>query len=70
MNFKQLVETILYETTVAGGINSTFGSNVTKTSSAFSGDIYAKENGAIKPCALGGGQIITRRGIKRRKKKK
>ncbi len=69
MNFKQLVETILYETTVAGGINSTFGSNVTKTSSAFSGDTYAKENGAIKPCALGG-QIITRRGIKRRKKRK
>jgi len=69
MEFQKIVEQVLFETNVASGAGSVFGSNVSKTATVNSGDNYAKDNGAIIPKSLYGG-VITRRGMSKKAKKK
>jgi hypothetical protein len=68
MKFQQTVEEILAETTVAGGAGSALGSGVQSTSTTFSGDNYAPGD-ARTPKSLYGG-VLTRRGLKSKKKSK
>ena len=68
MTFQQLVEQILQEDVVAGGDSSAFGPNVGGTSTTFSGDNYASGD-ARNVFGLYSG-VLTRRGMKKRKKGK
>lgn len=69
MNFASIVESVISETTVAGGAESAFGSNVTQTATVFSGDHYAPGDARV-PKSLYGGQFLTRYGMTKKKKKK
>jgi hypothetical protein len=73
MEFHKLVEEILQETNVIGGVSSVMGSNVGATASAFSGDTYAVgpngESDVRVPKSLYGG-VLTRRGMNKKKGKK
>lgn len=68
MNFRRLVEQILQEDVVSGGDSSAFGPNVGNTAAVFSGDNYASGD-ARNAFGLYGG-VLTRRGIRKRKKSK
>jgi hypothetical protein len=67
MNFISLVETLLYEDNMAGGAASVFGSGVTSTATAQSGDNYAPKY-AITPKSLYG-SVISRFGPTKGKSK-
>lgn len=68
MKFQKLVEEVLQEDVVAGGAGSVFGTNVSSTAAAFSGDNYAPGD-ARTPKGLYGG-VMTRSGMRKKKKKK
>lgn len=69
MDFTKLVVKMLNETNVAGGASSVFGSNVTQTAQTFSGDNYATGDARV-PKSLYGGHLMTRYGLKKKKKTK
>lgn len=64
MDFKSMVE----EALMAGGVGSVFGPNVVNTASQFSGDTYAKGDARIPKSIYGG--VLTRSGLKSKKKRK
>ncbi len=68
MKFQKLVEEILQENMVAGGVSSVFGPNVGSTASVISGDNYAKGDARVPKSLYGG--VLTRYGMKKRKKRK
>lgn len=69
INLENLIEEVLTETTLAGGVSSAFGPGVQATATQFSGDTYAPGDARVPKSLYGG--IVTRRGlIKRRKKRK
>ena len=68
MNFLSIVNQVLSEDLVAGGINSVFGPNVGATAKQFSGDTYAPGDARVPKSIYG--KVITRPGMKAGKKKK
>jgi len=62
MNFLSLVENVLSENNVAGGATSAFGTGVSSTATAQSGDNYATDDARVVTSLYGG--TITRRGLK------
>jgi hypothetical protein len=68
VNFVELIEAVLQETTVMGGDGSAYGSGVSSTATPFSGPNYAG-NDSRTPTSLYGG-IVTRKGMKRKNKRK
>ena len=66
MNFVDLVDQVLNECNMAGGINSVFGTNVTTTATPFSGDTWNTKDQRIAKSLYGG--VMTRRGLKKKKK--
>jgi hypothetical protein len=68
MEFKKLVEQLLQEDVVAGGAGSAFGSGVQATAQQFSKDSYAPGDARLPKSLFGG--VITRKGLKKTKKKK
>lgn len=68
MEFYELVEKILQEDNVAGGSGSTFGPNVGSTSTAFSGDNYAKGDARQMTGVFDG--ILTRNGMNKKVNKR
>lgn len=68
MNFTELVKIIIAEEMSSGGEGSVFGPGVNSTASAFSGDNYAPGD-ARNPYGIYGG-VLTRQGLKRKKKRK
>lgn len=68
MDFQKLVEQVLNEEMMVGGITSVYGPNVTATSKAFSGDHYAPGDArVVKPLSSG---VLTRGGMTGKKRKK
>ena len=67
MNFAELVNRVLTECNMAGGVGSVFGANVTSTATPFSGDAYAPGD-ARRPKSLHGG-VMTRGGLKKKRKR-
>lgn len=68
MEFQELVEKILEEDVVAGGVNSAFGSNVGTTATPRSGDKHAPDDSRYITSLYAG--MVTRRGMKSAKKSK
>jgi hypothetical protein len=68
MDFASLVSQVLNEDVVAGGEGSAFGAGVTNTATAFSGDTYAPGDARV-PYSIYGG-IITRAGLRKKRKKR
>lgn len=68
MEFQKLVEEILQEDVVAGGVNSAFGANVGATATSRSGDTYAPNDSRSVTSLYGG--MVTRRGMKSAKRSK
>ena len=68
MEFQKIVENVLNEDMVAGGDASVYGPSVSNTATPFSGDTYATGD-ARNPSGIFAG-LITRRGIKHKKRKK
>jgi hypothetical protein len=69
MEFEKLVLSTLEENSVAGGVGSVFGANVSQTATPTSGDNYAKGDarnvfGGVQP------GVLTRRGKKKDKKRR
>ena len=68
MKFQQLVEEILQETTLAGGVTSALGPNVGATAGPTSGDKLAPGDARVVMGLYGG--VVTRRGMSKKKRKK
>ncbi len=68
MDITKVINQVLKEDSVAGGESSVFGSSVSNTATAFSGDTYATGD-ARNPAGLFSG-VITRHGLKRKNRKK
>ena len=64
-----MVEELLQEDVLAGGVVSSFGPGVVNTADQFSSDSYAPGD-ARTPSSIFGGAVLTRGGPKRTKKKK
>ena len=67
MEFQKIVERVLVEDNVAGGVNSALGPNVGSTAKATSGDNYAPGDARIPKSLYGG--VMTRKGLNNSKKK-
>jgi hypothetical protein len=68
MNFTEMVMQILNETSMMGGSMSVMGAGAASTATPFSGDNYAPGDTRIPKSLYGG--VITRQGLKKKKKKK
>ena len=69
MEFQKIVEELLREDNVSGGLSSALGPGVVATADQFSGDSYASGEARITH-GLFGGAVLTRGGLKRVKQKK
>lgn len=69
MEFQKLVEDVLQEDVLAGGLLSSFGPGVINTANQFSSDSYAPGD-TRTPQSIFGGAVLTRGGLKKSKKKK
>lgn len=69
IEFNKLVEDVIYENMTSGSSSSVFGSSVTKTAQAMSGDTYNPKD-ARTATALGTGEIVTRGGLSKKKRRK
>ena len=67
MEFQKIVEEVLVEDNVAGGVNSALGPNVGSTAKTTSGDNYAPGDARIPKSLYGG--VMTRKGVTNYKKK-
>ena len=69
MEFQKIVEELLREDVLAGGLTSSFGPGVVATADQFSSDSYAPGD-ARTPQSIFGGAVLTRGGLKRTGKRK
>lgn len=69
MEFQKIVEELLEEDVLAGGVMSSFGPGVVNTANQFSSDSYAPGD-ARTPQSIFGGAVLTRGGLKKTKKKR
>ena len=69
MEFQKIVEELLQEDVLAGGVVSSFGPGVVNTANQFSSDSYAPGD-ARTPSSIFGGAVLTRGGLRKTKKKK
>lgn len=69
MEFQKIVEELLEEDVLAGGVVSSFGLGVVNTANQFSSDSYAPGD-ARTPQSIFGGAVLTRGGLKKTKKKR
>lgn len=69
MEFQKIVEELLQEDVLAGGLVSSFGPGVVATADQFSSDSYAPGD-ARTPHSVFGGAVLTRSGLSKSTRKK